>query len=163
MNLGLGGAAILSVGTAPNTVAAGDHNHDTRYPRIDTNAPLTGPQLSNFLNNVSAFEALAFGNIQLQDFTAAGQTVYVLGPTPVQRTITLTAGQLGMSIPLVNLSTFNANQPSTRRENQPQWRIVPATGERINGLPSNEELILDNAVANFTLTYTDADNGWVIL
>ena len=77
--------------------------------------------------------------------------------------MTLNEGQLGMSIPVVNLSTFNANQPSTRREDTAQWRIVPATGERINGLPSNEELILDNAVANFTLTYTDADNGWVIL
>ena len=33
-SLGLGNSAVLSVGTAPNTVAAGDHNHDTRYPRI---------------------------------------------------------------------------------------------------------------------------------
>ena len=164
MNLGLGNSAVLSVGAAPNTVAAGDHNHDERYPRIDVDdAELSGTQLSNFLSNVQAFEALAAGGIQIMDFTALIQTVYALGEITAQRTVTLPGGTQGHSVYFVNISTFNANNPGERIEGRPLWRIVPATGERINGLALNEELLLDNTVANFKLTYTDADTGWVIL
>ena len=162
MNLGLGNAAILDTGTAPGTVATGDHNHDTRYARFDEELLLSGPQRQQFFSNVGAFSGTAYLGVQLQDFNAATQGTYALGRTPMQRTSTLPTGITSAEISYVNLSTLNPATPAMRQENVPAWRIVPATGERINGLPVDEELIIDDAIVNFTLTYTDADTGWVI-
>ena len=99
----------------------------------------------------------------MTNFTASEQTIYALGEITTETNVTLPSGIQGHSISFVNISTFNASTPDQRREGVPQWTITPATGERINALPLNELLVLDNAVANFTLTYTDANTGWVIL
>ena len=148
-------------GTTATTAAAGNHNHDDRYARIDAEDILTAPQRTQFYTNVGAFSGSTFGGAQTDDFTAGAQNNYVLMNIGADRTMTLPSGVDGTQIKIANLSTFNPGAPDTRR-NSSTWTIAPHAGERISQLPLNEVLVLDTAKASFTLTYTNAENGWII-
>ena len=78
--------------------------------------------------------------------------------------ITLPAGLRGFIVSFANKSTVP--------EGGTFWRITPQPGELIEGpalsdraAPSTttDPLIIDEAVATFSLAYTNATNGWQIL
>ena len=148
-------------GATATTAATGNHNHDNRYPRMDASDTLSQSERSNLLGNIGAFSGWAYGSRQTRDFTALNAHVYVLDNISANSTMTLPQGVVGAEIKVVNLSTFQSGNPTVRRSSN-TWTIAPASAHRIMGLPADEVLILDNAFASFTLTYTDINTGWVI-
>ena len=149
-------------GTTATTAATGNHNHDGRYARIDSGAtPLTPAQRTQFLINTGTFSGLSFGGRLTQDTNLAAQNIYILANVLQDHTITLPTGQEGAEIRIQNVSSLIITRPSESRVSG-TWTIAPATGERIATLPEDEELVLDNKRASFSLTYTDAANGWAI-
>ena len=150
-------------GPAATQAATGDHNHDGRYVRYDAAQTLTAPQRTQFLTNTGVFSGLSFGGNQTQSFNAQVQNIYVLDTIQEStgQTLTLPTGIEGAEVRVMNISTLDTANPSVRVPGR-IWTIAPATGERIATLPANETLVLDNALASFSLTYTNANNGWII-
>ena len=109
---------------------------------------------------------------------AAFQTV-VLGTVPMDTvaTLDLPEGNTGDWIDIVNHSTYMYNTitrslalttPVAPAAPQPievesgNWRLLAATGQKIQSMPTGTDLLLDSQKASFRLEYTNADNGWVI-
>lgn len=97
--LGLGGAAILNVGTGAGTVAAGDHTHSGVYQPLDA-------ELTALAGLTSAADKLPYftgsGTGSLADFTAFGRTLAALADAAAGRTA------LGLVIG-TNVQAFDAD------------------------------------------------------
>ena len=88
---------------------------------------------------VNVTPTFQFGGLVNMDVTPANPFhFYNLDTITEQRTITLPSGTAGDTIRFFNVSTamMEVEEPVL-------WRIVPAVGQRIAGLPMDEELILD--------------------
>ena len=107
---------------------------------------------------VNVTPTFQFGGLVNMDVSPASPFhFYNLDTITEQRTITLPTGTVGDTIRFFNVSNrADADDPVL-------WRIIPAVGERVAGLPANEELILDLTMQSFDLVFSGANNGWSIL
>ena len=124
-----------------------------------------------------------YGGRFTANFTAAPFASYVLGninpatdpnnSDGYARTITLPEGNPGDRIEIRNDSRFAFNDgnnqiillpdgsPSTIDSSN--WRIIPSAGEKINYLPPNTDVVLDEEEVAFSLIYGNDNSGWLII
>jgi len=154
---------------------------DTRL-EPSTNANFIGPSAGNTHAQYADGELRldlsgrgSYGGRLLADTAAETFNTYTLGniaDTATTLTVTLPAGNPGDWIEIVNQSIYAFNGVTNElilnsagnviEIESGLWRLLPAAGEKINYLPPDEDVVLNDQRASFKLTYGNTDSGWLI-
>lgn len=173
-DLGLGTAAFKNVGTGVNTVALGDHNHDTQYDALGTaTTAAIAARDEAIASAVSTSEAFATSSIATAVAGLTSSLTTALADTLIDVNVTFTAVNRNVVLANTTAGPFNGLLPATPVhgnfirfiDKKDTWSINPLTivrnsSAKIMGL--NEDLVCNIRGGAVALIYDGADNDWRI-